>query len=225
MIYNYDLTGIDDCFFSPDYGIINNYLSLKLYDKKVSIDVENMEIYISDPDILDSHKMNYPDSILSKIDCQDDCWCFLKNLLIDFCEVKMIAIEIMIDDKEYYHTIGNFSVGDKAFFMHGYSSNYTKAKLRIFIVYSSKMEISFHENDIVSITLNFEEFLTKKEIENINEEMRLSIKSQDIDFSIINSIKSAFFDVDYFLNYFKDGFAIKDYYGDKDIDKIYSFSL
>ena len=38
-----------------------------------------------------------------------------KNLLIDFCEVKMIAIEIMIDDKEYYHTIGNFSVGDKAF--------------------------------------------------------------------------------------------------------------
>ncbi|OAV09733.1 hypothetical protein AO377_1194 [Moraxella catarrhalis] len=225
MIYNYDLTGIDDCFFSPDYGIINNYLSLKLYDKKVSIDVENMEIYISDPDILDSHKMNYPDSILSKIDCQDDCWCFLKNLLIDFCEVKMIAIEIMIDDKEYYHTIGNFSVGDKAFFMHGYSSNYTKAKLRIFIVYSSKMEISFHENDIVPITLNFEEFLTKKEIENINEEMRLSIKSQDIDFSIINSIKSAFFDVDYFLNYFKDSFAIKDYYGDKDIDKIYSFSL
>lgn len=193
MIYNYDLTGIDDCFFSPDYGIINNYLSLKLYDKKVSIDVENMEIYISDPDILDSHKMNYPDSILSKIDCQDDCWCFLKNLLIDFCEVKMIAIEIMIDDKEYYHTIGNFSVGDKEFFMHGYSSNYTKAKLRIFIVYSSKMEISFHENDIVPITLNFEEFLTKKEIENINEEMRLSIKSQDIDFSIINSIKSAFF--------------------------------
>lgn len=162
MIYNYDLTEIDDCFFSPDYGIINNYLSLKLYDKKVSIDVENMEIYISDPDILDSHKMNYPDSILSKIDCQDDCWCFLKNLLIDFCEVKMIAIEIMIDDKEYYHTIGNFSVGDKAFFMHGYSSNYTKAKLRIFIVYSSKMEISFHENDIVPITLNFEEFLTKK---------------------------------------------------------------
>lgn len=225
MIYNYDLTGIDDCFFSPDYGIINNYLSLKLYDKKVSIDVENMEIYISDPDILDSHKMNYPDSILSKIDCQDDCWCFLKNLLIDFCEVKMIAIEIMIDDKEYYHTIGNFSVGDKAFFMHGYSSNYTKAKLRIFIVYSSKMEISFHENDIVPITLNFEEFLTKKEIENINEEMRLSIKSQDIDFSIINSIKSAFFDVDYFLNYFKDSFTIKDYYGDKDIDKIYSFSL
>lgn len=212
-------------FFSPDYGIIKNYLSLKLYDKKVSIGVENMEIYISDPDILDNHKMNYPDSILSKIDCRDDCWCFLKNLLIDFCEVKMISIEIMIDDKEYYHTVGNFSIGDKAFFMHGYSSNYTKAKLRIFIVYSSKMEISFQENDIVPITLNFEEFLTKKEIENINEEIRLSIQSQDIDFSIINSIKSAFFDVDYFLNYFKDAFAIKDYYENKDIDKIYSFSL
>lgn len=225
MIYNYDLTGIDDCFFSPNYGIIKNYLSLKLYDKKVSINVKNMEIYISDYEILDSHKINYSDSVLSKIDCRDDCWCFLKNINIDFCEVKMISMIITIDNKEYYHTIGDFTVDDKVFFMHGYSYNYKKAKLRIFIVYSNKMEISFQENDIVPITLNFEEFLTEKEIKNINEEMWLSIKYQDIDFGIINGIKSDFFDVDYFLNYFKDGFAIKDYYGNKYIDKIYSFSL
>lgn len=225
MIYNYDLTGIDDCFFSSDYGVVKNYLSLKLHDKKISISVKNMEIYISDSEILDKHKINYPDSILSKMDCQDDCWCFLKNMNIDFCNVKMISMIITIDDKEYSHTMGDFAIGDKAFFMHGYSYNYTKAKLRIFIVYSSTMEISFQENDIVPITLNFKEFLTKTQIENINKETELSLKYQHIDFSLMNGKKSDFFDADYFLTYFKGGFATKNYCGDEKIDEIYLFSL
>lgn len=69
MTYNYDLTGIDDGFFSPDYGVIKNYLSLKLNNRKFFIYAKNMEIYISDPEILENHKINDKDSVLSKIDC------------------------------------------------------------------------------------------------------------------------------------------------------------
>lgn len=111
------------------------------------------------------------------------------------------------------------------FIMHGYIYNCKKAKLRILIVYSRKMEVLFQENDIVPITLNFEEFLTKQEIDKINNELYMSLGYQNIDSSLMNGRKSDFFNADLFLNYFKGGVAIKNYSGDKDIDEIYLFSI
>lgn len=60
------------------------------------------------------------------------------------------------------------------------------------MVYSNKMEVSFQENDIVPITLNFEEFLTKEEIEYINRKAEIDIGHKNIDFGMMNGISSDF---------------------------------
>lgn len=227
MKYTYDLTGIDDCFFPPEYGIVENYLSLNLCNKNISMSSENMEIYISWDEFLENHRKNYPNSILSTEDYSDDCWCFLKKININLYEIKMLSVIIEGNNEKFFHTIGNFNAGDRVFFIKGYSKKYKNIKITMFIVYSLKIEVMFEESDIVPITLNFKEVMNNDNIIKINKEKYLEIdrKSNKFISNLVNNKRCNFFNNDFFMDYFKDGIAIKNYLEYKNIDESDYFSL
>lgn len=215
--YSYEITNNDDSFFPFEYGtLLHNYLSFHFIQNIFEIVLENIEIYLTDENIIGLHTKTYPNSCITQsIKCgldNTDLYCsfYLKKLNLKIEYVQYISIKIKYQRKIFWHSFGAFKKNDKSFFTSGKCLNYKDVYYDIFVVYSNTLTAYFKEEDIV--IHNYDDIYALYESKNINKEKLLSLNLLDnFNPNNYNNIPSIFFNQRDYNNFFDDGLAIKDY--------------